>query len=246
MEPGKRLQGREDIELSENGRKVARLTGEALMDTRIDKIFSSPLKRAYETACLIRNGRDIDIETDDRLRELSFGHFEGQNFSELIKDETLTFRYFFKQPELYVPADDAETLPHLIARAGDFMQDKIEPLANSCERVMIVAHGALNKGIMSYIKKHEIKDFWSGGLQQNCNVMIVDYTDGEYRIVDETKLFIHCRSESSKHTVPRNQGTAIPITRQSLLYWIKPQEILISHNYISSYPRMEPSGQTPD
>ena len=50
----KRLQGREDIELSENGRKVARLTGEALMDTRIDKIFSSPLKRAYETACLIR------------------------------------------------------------------------------------------------------------------------------------------------------------------------------------------------
>ena len=170
----KRLQGREDIELSENGRKVARLTGEALMDTRIDKIFSSPLKRAYETACLIRNGRDIDIETDDRLRELSFGHFEGQNF---------------KQPELYVPADDAETLPHLIARAGDFMQDKIEPLANSCERVMIVAHGALNKGIMSYIKKHEIKDFWSGGLQQNCNVMIVDYTDGKYRIVDETKLF---------------------------------------------------------
>lgn len=114
----KRLQGREDIELSENGRKVARLTGEALMDTRIDKIFSSPLKRAYETACLIRNGRDIDIETDDRLRELSFGHFEGQNFSELIKDESLTFRYFFKQPELYVPADDAETLPHLIARAG--------------------------------------------------------------------------------------------------------------------------------
>ena len=73
----KRLQGREDIELSEKGREVARLTGEALMDTRIDKIFSSPLKRAYETACLIRNGRDIEIETDDRLRELSFGHFEG-------------------------------------------------------------------------------------------------------------------------------------------------------------------------
>lgn len=185
----KRLQGREDIELSEKGREVARLTGAALMDTRIDKIFSSPLKRAYETACLIRNGRNIEIETDDRLRELSFGHFEGQNFSELIKDESLTFRYFFKQPELYVPADDAETLPHLIARAGDFMQDKIEPLADSCERVMIVAHGALNKGIMSYIKKHGIKDFWSGGLQQNCNVMIVDYTDGNYRIVDETKLF---------------------------------------------------------
>lgn len=185
----KRLQGRVDIELSDSGREAARLTGQALMETPIDLIFSSPLKRAYETAVLIRNGRDIEIRTDDRLRELSFGHFEGDNFSELLKDESLTFRYFFKQPERYVPADDAETLEHLIARAGDFMKEMIEPLSDTCSRVMIVAHGALNKGIMSYIKGHDIKDFWSGGLQQNCNVIIVDYTDGKYKILDETKLF---------------------------------------------------------
>lgn len=40
----KRLQGREDIELSEKGREVARLTGEALMNTRIDKIFFQSVK----------------------------------------------------------------------------------------------------------------------------------------------------------------------------------------------------------
>lgn len=185
----KRLQGRVDIELSDAGRAVARLTGEALTNTHIDKIFSSPLKRAYETAELIRNGRNIPIETDSRLKELSFGCYEGQNFSELIKDETLTFQYFFKKPEKYVPAPDAETLEHAILRAGNFMQEVIEPLADTCERIMIVAHGALNKAIMSYIKQHDICDFWSGGLQQNCNVILVNYSDGAYTILDETKLF---------------------------------------------------------
>lgn len=186
---GKRLQGSTDIELNDNGRDLAIKTGIALKNTRIDVIYSSPLKRAYETASLIRGDRDIDIITDERIRELSFGHFEGQNFSELIKDEGLTFRYFFKQPHLYKPADDGESLEHLIERAGSFMHEVIEPLEKNCERVMIVAHGALNKAIMSYIKKHSTEYFWSGGLQENCNVIIVDYTDGKYTIIDETRLF---------------------------------------------------------
>lgn len=185
----KKLQGSVDIELNDYGRSLAIQTGEALSDTRIDVIYSSPLKRAYETACLIRGSRDIEIITDDRIKELSFGHFEGQCFSELLADDSLTFKYFFKKPELYEAADDAETLEHLILRATSFMQEVIEPLEKKCERVMIVAHGALNKAIMCYIKKHHTDMFWSGGLQQNCNVIIADYSDGKYTVIDETKLF---------------------------------------------------------
>ncbi|MBQ9608639.1 MAG: histidine phosphatase family protein [Lachnospiraceae bacterium] len=184
----KRLQGSVDIELNEYGRELARKTGEALMDTPIDIIYSSPLKRAYETAELIRNNRDIDIITDDRIREISFGHFEGMNFSELIKDERLSFKHFFKKPDLYVPTDDAESFEHLIERAGNFMQEVIEPLEDTYERVMIVAHGAINKGIMSYIKKHPTSEFWSGGLQTNCNIIVVNFTDGKYTIIDETRI----------------------------------------------------------
>lgn len=186
---GKRLQGSTDISLNDNGRDLAIKTGQALADTTIDVIYASPLKRAYETASLIRGDRNIEIITDDRIKELSFGHFEGESFSELLKDDSLTFKYFFKKPHLYQAADDGETLEHLIERAGQFMSEVIEPLEQKCERVMIVAHGALNKAIMSYIKKHSVEYFWSGGLQENCNVIIVDYTDGVYTIIDETRLF---------------------------------------------------------
>ena len=48
-----RLQGWLDEPLNENGILVAQLTGKALRDVRFDRVISSPLSRAKETARLI-------------------------------------------------------------------------------------------------------------------------------------------------------------------------------------------------
>ena len=187
----KRWQGRTDIELSDYGRELARITGEGLADTHFDIIYSSPLRRAYETATLIRGDRAIEIVQCDILKELSFGSYEGKLYADLVQDDSLTFKHFFKRPELYIAPPDGETLEALCERASEFMSTVVEPLEKEKhpERIMIVAHGAMNKAIMTHIKKHEIKDFWSGKLQKNCNIIIVDYTDGKYTIIDESKLF---------------------------------------------------------
>ena len=152
-------------------------------------MFSSPLKRAHETASLIVGDRDIPIITNDLIKEMCFGDWEGQNMSELLKDPSQDFQYFFKHPELYHPTGCGESFQELCDRASKFMTEYIEPLAKTDTRVMIVAHGAINKAMMMHVKKHDLKDFWSGGLQQNCNVIITDYTDGIYKIIDETRIF---------------------------------------------------------
>lgn len=185
----KRLQGRTNIPLSSYGRELAEITGKALREVRFDRIYSSPLDRAYETALLIRGGRDIEIRKDERIIELNFGAYEGRTVDELQKNDSIAFRYFFSQPELYRPDEAGESLEQICARAADFMKTEIEPMENVWERVMIVAHGAMNKALMSYIKGHEIKDFWSGGLQKNCNVMIVDLKYGKYNIINEVNTF---------------------------------------------------------
>ena len=71
------------------------------------------------------------------------------------------------------------------------MEEVIEPLADDpgIERVMIVAHGAINKAMMMHVKKHGMEAFWSGGLQKNCNVIILEYNNGSYNIIEETKTF---------------------------------------------------------
>lgn len=184
-----KLQGATDIELSESGRDVARKTGAALHNTVIDKIYSSPLKRAYETACLIRGDRDIEIICDERLKEVCFGNLEGKRMSDMKKDPTSHFQHFFDEPHLYVPDEKGERLEDLCKRTESFMKEVILPQSDKLERVMIVGHGAMNKSIMCFVKNHGIDKFWSGGLQKNCNVIIVDYKQGEFEVLEEEKIY---------------------------------------------------------
>ena len=69
-----RLQGWLDAPLNENGVRAAAETGRALREIRFDRAISSPLRRALETARLIlaENAGQPPVETDGRLREISF------------------------------------------------------------------------------------------------------------------------------------------------------------------------------
>ena len=73
----KRIQGSTDTSLNDEGIGMARKAHDEYEGVRFDICFCSPLKRARQTAELLLEGRDIPIEYDDRLRELSFGEFEG-------------------------------------------------------------------------------------------------------------------------------------------------------------------------
>jgi len=176
------LQGNTDIELNSNGREIAGITGMRLKDTPIDKIFSSPLIRAYETACLLRGYRNIEIERNELLRELCFGIYEGRKVRPMIEDKNHPFHNFFEKPGLYTAPKDGETLEHIVGRAEKFMKTEIEAKADLYENVMIVAHGAMNQAIMTYINHNEIKDFWKCGLQKNCEITTIDYSNNQYTI----------------------------------------------------------------
>ena len=186
----RKLQGRVDIELNEAGREVARLTGIALEGTKFDKIYSSPLIRAYETACLIRSNKDnIPIIRDERLREIHFGDFEGQSAIELQKDQSNSFHYFFTEPEKYQKTGEGEDFIEVCKRTKEFMKQVIEPEKDDLERVMIVGHGAMNKAIMCYVLNHGIEQYWSGGLQTNCGIDIINLDDNGYTLIQRNKKF---------------------------------------------------------
>ncbi len=186
----KRLQGSTDIELDEAGREAAGRTGEKLEKVRFDRIYSSPLIRAYETACLLRGHRNIPIIRDERLREISFGVNEGRHAEDLMADPDETFRYFFTQPELYRAPSEGESLEAVCVRTAEFMREVIEPQAAETERVMIVAHGALNKAILCHVKQHDISHYWDGNLQKNCGIVILRLDENGYQMVDEQCVLI--------------------------------------------------------
>ncbi|MBR5896615.1 MAG: histidine phosphatase family protein [Lachnospiraceae bacterium] len=185
----KRIQGNTDIPLNAYGEELARITAEGLKDTRFDYIFSSPLKRAYKTAEIIRGTRPIEIVTDDRLVEMSFGSYEGTTKDERPADCELGT--FFKHPELYVPDNDAETIDSIVARAGEFLDEKVYPLesVNPDCNILIAGHGALNKALMTCLIHLERKDYWGGAVQKNCSIAIYDIMDGQATLLEDGVVY---------------------------------------------------------
>ena len=184
----RKIQGWADINLTEEGREVAVLSAEGMKDIHFDAIYSSPLKRANDTAHILRGDRTLPIIVDERIKEIGFGVLEGADFMKIRGDKTSKFASFFEKPEDYVAPEGGESFEVVSERAAEFMAEIIEKHKDD-ERVMVVAHGAVNKAMMRYVRKNEINDFWLGSLQKNCGVTIVKCENGTFDVIEDNQLF---------------------------------------------------------
>lgn len=164
-----RLQGRTDIPLNDEGRRMAEHAREEYRDISFDICFTSPLRRASETAEIVLHDRNIPIIRDERLREMSFGIWEGVENSFLLPD--CPVNVLFRAPEEYiVPVEEGESFDELFTRTGDFLREEINPRLREGKDILIVGHGAMNCAIICQIRGLPLADFWSAGIE-NCKLM---------------------------------------------------------------------------
>lgn len=104
--------------------------------TPFDRILSSDLSRAYETACAIGLGRSNTVEKDARFREIAFGRWEGLTWAQILEAYPAMEHVHWTDPASYVP-DGGEGFGAVIERVGS----ALEALrAAHCERVLVVTH----------------------------------------------------------------------------------------------------------
>ena len=78
--------GHTDLPLTEEGIMQAEVTAKHLADEPISAIYSSDLKRAYETALPHSKLHKLDIRVSQRLREIFVGEWDGKPMDELMRD----------------------------------------------------------------------------------------------------------------------------------------------------------------
>ncbi len=184
------LQGRSDIELNEYGRELAQKTAEGLKEVKFDMIFTSPLKRAAETAEIIRGDREIPIIPENRIIEISFGAYEGLSFGEEtynIPDSE--FMNFFRAPDKYSVPFGGESFEEVIKRTGEFLEELRQKENYQDKTILLSTHGCALKALLANIKGISIAEFWGEGVHKNCAVSIAEYKDGEYRLIEEGKVY---------------------------------------------------------
>ena len=186
----KRLQGRSDTDLNEVGREAAIRTGKAFREVPFDLVFTSPLKRAKETAVLFLGERKVPVIEDARIQEISFGVYEGltcgkDNYS--IPDPE--FLSFFEHPERYQTPPGGESLEELGARTKAFMEDIMHRPELQDKTVLVSSHGCATRGILNSIRSFDMADFWHGGVPKNCSVALIRVENGKPSLIYENRTF---------------------------------------------------------
>lgn len=186
----KRLQGMTDIPLNENGEELAQKTSTGMADIPLDLIFTSPLIRAERTAELVRGERKIPIIPEERIREISFGDYEGmvhkgENFNIPNPD----FADFFKNPDRYQVPPNGESFEALLKRTGEFLEELKNRDDLKEKTILVSSHGAAVRALISNIEKCDKAHFWGNGVHKNCGVSCVELKDGEYRVLWENKIY---------------------------------------------------------
>lgn len=197
------IQGSSDVELLPEGIEMARQTGEGLKTVLFDAIYSSPLSRAMDTARLIRGDRRMDIFADRRLTEMDFGVCEGMKYMSKSEAEKLTrqgkgksddgksgllLEGFWDSPDTYEPPEKGESFYQVCDRAADFLK-YIESRHEQNQRILIVAHAAMNQALFTQLEGLEVSDFWKYGKQLNCAVTIAERSSGKWSIRERNKIF---------------------------------------------------------
>ncbi len=168
----KKLQGRSDIPLNEEGRKMAAEAAELYKEIPFDICYVSPLLRARQTAELVLEGRSVPVRTDDRLMEMCFGICEGTE--KVLEHPDCPVYPFFTDPANYTePPEGAESFAQLFARTGSFLKEQVYPRLEKGENVLIIGHGAMNCSIVCQYLDLSIEHFWDIGIP-NCKLINLD------------------------------------------------------------------------
>lgn len=172
-----------DFDLTENGKDKVEKSRKMIDSWGIEKIYTSPYKRAYQTAQILNKNMKVEMKVIDDIRELnSHGIRSGVN-KELAKN---IFSYIFQKEEYkntgyyfgktFLGGEDIKEFDKRVKEAFDFIIKDSEGL-NS---IAIVTHGGVHRSIFKNIlhlnrKIEKIED---------VATTILEYENGKINIIE--------------------------------------------------------------
>lgn len=153
-----KMQGHIDIELNSEGREQAHIVKEKLHSIKFDMVFSSPLKRATETAKIIC---DQEIIIDNRLIERHNGELQGK-----LKTEIKIF------PDFNNPNDTRfgiEPLNIFKDRINSFLDEMVKKYKD--KNILVVTHAGVCLYVRCYFEGEPNGNLSEKYKLKNCEVL---------------------------------------------------------------------------
>jgi probable phosphoglycerate mutase len=158
----KRYIGQIDLSLSPKGLDQAAWWKEELSHVKFEKVYSSDLMRAVDTARMVSGIPDMDIEATSKLREIDLGDWDGERMAQ-IKTQ---FPDAWKERGRHIVSfrtPNGESFQDLHERVIPMFQKIV---AETHGNVLVVAHAGVNRMILCHVLKRPIQELFS--VPQDC------------------------------------------------------------------------------
>lgn len=168
-----------DPPLSEEGRGQARLLAKRLLVMDLDPfvVYSSPLRRARETAEAFAGSIGAEVLSDDELVEAHIGGWEGKPFEEIVQSDPEIVQHIRHQRAIWHRAPDAEGGDRFRTRVRDAVEALLRKHPD--ENLLLFAHGGVINAYVGELLALRQEMFF---LPENTSVNSVD-VDGDTRTV---------------------------------------------------------------
>ena len=141
----KKIQGQEDVPLSSNGIVQAEKVAKRLLKEKIHHIYSSDLKRAYDTAKVIGSSLNIKVNKLEELREINFGSWQGLTSKE-VQESHRDHHLIWMTNAHKLSISGAETLLDVQERMIKVTRELI--VRHPDENLLLVSHGSAIKTLI--------------------------------------------------------------------------------------------------
>lgn len=136
------------LDLTADGREGVLRTSLALRSVKLDAAFSSTFHRSHETARLVASSHGLEVQTRSELEELRLYPEEGDQRAVARAYVALAKRLQNEAPaDIRLGEDSAErSLGQIVDDAFRALHECVQ---GSSQRVLVVAHGGLNRLLLA-------------------------------------------------------------------------------------------------
>lgn len=170
-----RIQGQTDVSLNNNGINQAKSCADYFKYHKFNKVYSSNLTRAIQTAEIITNNSYELIKLPE-FNERHFGIWQTLLWEDVHK-KIPNLKEIWKNDDGTYKPEEGESLKDLVIRVQNTFKNIIQS-SNYSDEILIVSHGGPLKAMLGYVKDADIKNIPDLVKQDNCCINIVNYNNG--------------------------------------------------------------------
>ncbi|TLN05496.1 histidine phosphatase family protein [bacterium] len=149
--------GRADVNLDEVGIKQAELLGKYLSNWELEAIYSSPLKRALDTANIIARYQKVGVNVAECLIDFDYGEWQSLPEQEAKRLYPALHNEWHNNPHK-VKMPGGESLEDIRKRANEVVDDVLSKYQGS---VVLVSHRVVNKVLICSLLGLDNSHFWN-------------------------------------------------------------------------------------